>query len=231
MNDDFTLYAVPENDDGVVAISRDLNTDMLRDAYWSGIFPWPFEERTVLWSSPEQRGILPVAELHIPHGVKRDRKKWDFELRIDTAFENVIRACAAADRPGQNGTWITRKIIAAYLQFHREGFAHSFESWQNGQLCGGLYGVSLGRIFCGESMFYTVSGASKFAFLRMVEILKICGVELIDTQMVTPMTESFGAVEIPAEEYLEKLNALRGCPLTAEQLRAAYCSSGPSSAQ
>ena len=228
MNEDFTLYAVPENDAGVIAISADLNTDMLRNAYWNGFFPWPCEEENVLWSFPDPRGILPVADLHIPHGVKRELKKYHrtFELRIDTVFDDVIRACAAAERPGQDGTWITRKLVAAYGQFHREGFVHSFEAWQEGRLCGGLYGVSLGRIFCGESMFFHVSGASKFAFLGMMDVLQRCGVELIDTQMVTPMTESFGAVEIPAEDYLTRLAALRGEPLTTEALRSAQAA-GP----
>ncbi len=223
MNEDFTFYAVPENEDGIVAISADLNTEMLRDAYRNGIFPWPCEEKSVLWSCPDRRGILPVEELHIPRSVKRDLKKYHeaFELRIDTAFEDVIRSCAAADRPGQDGTWITRKLIAAYMQFHREGFVHSFEAWQKGRLCGGLYGVSLGRIFCGESMFFHVSGASKFAFLGMMDVLRRCGVELIDTQMVTPMTESFGAYEVTAEDYLERLAMLRGEPLTAAALRNA----------
>lgn len=221
MNDEFTLYLPPENDEGIVAVSRDLNTEMLRNAYWNGIFPWPFEEETVLWSCPVSRGILPVESLHIPHGVRRAQKKWTFELRINTAFEAVIRACAAAERPGQESTWITKKIIAAYLQFHEEGFVHSFETWQDGTLCGGLYGVSLGRIFCGESMFHAVTDASKFAFLGMMRVMQRCGVELIDTQMVTPLTESFGAKEISAAEYQHFLGRLRGEPLTTAQLRAA----------
>lgn len=221
--EDFTIYAVPPNEDGVCGISRDLNTDMLKQAYWNGYFPWPCEEETVLWSCPDPRGILPLTSLHIPHTLKRDSKKFDrlFELRVDTAFDEVIDACAAAERPGQDGTWITQKILRTYKEFHRLGYAHSFETFDRmtGKLAGGLYGISIGKIFCGESMFHRISGASKFAFLGLINALKKNGVALIDTQMVTPLTQSFGAYEVPAAEYIKMLRELRGTPLSTEQLK------------
>jgi len=205
-------------EDGVLGYSRELNVLMLTDAYRHGIFPWPYEEETVIWASPAMRGILPVEKLHIPVSLRRAMKKQypeRFELRVNTAFPQVIRACADTPRPGQEGTWITEKIIPEYIEFHRLGFAHSFETFDRatGELAGGLYGISIGRIFCGESMFHNMTGASKFAFLGMVSVLKGLGVTLIDTQMVTPMTESFGAYEIPRAEYLRMLEELHGDPL------------------
>ena len=133
-------------------------------------------------------------------------KKYPFILKIDHDFPAVITACARVERPGQDGTWITGEVIRAYCEFHRKGFAHSFEAYlPDGTLAGGLYGILVGRIFCGESMFYHVSGASKFAFVKMAEILFAHGVEVIDTQMVTDATAAFGAKEIPGKDYLELL--------------------------
>jgi leucyl/phenylalanyl-tRNA--protein transferase len=141
-------------------------------------------------------------------------KKLDFSLRVDYDFPAVIKACAEAERPEQEGTWITSQIIEAYCQFHKMGYAHSFETYDSaGNLVGGLYGISVGRIFCGESMFFKVSGASKFAFVKMVEVLKTLGVVLIDTQVVTNATASFGAREIPSEEYVTLLKKYGGNPL------------------
>lgn len=205
-------------DGGVIGFSRDLTPGMLADAYRHGIFPWPCEESYVIWASPPMRGVLPLNRLHIPDSLRRCMKKQypeRFELRVNTAFDPVIRACAAAPRRGQDGTWITGKIISAYCEFHRLGFAHSFETFDRatGELAGGLYGVSIGGIFCGESMFHRVAGASKFAFLGLAGVLRAHGVELIDTQMVTPLTASFGAAEIPRPEYLALLERLHGDPL------------------
>lgn len=200
-------------DDDAIAISRSLNCEMLREAYASGIFPWPFEEESVLWASPRMRGILMLDEFHCPKSFQREMKKLPFTLRIDTDFESVIRHCAAAERPEGEGTWITEKIINAYCRFHRMKMAHSFEVYlPDGSLAGGLYGVPVGKIFCGESMFYTVSGASKFAFVKLAEILRAYDFVMIDTQMVTNLTAAFGAREIPCAEYFELLDKYGAMP-------------------
>lgn len=204
---------------GIVAASDFLNCDMLIDAYSHGIFPWPFgeEERYIPWCAPLERGVIMIDDFHIPHGVRRDMKKWSFSFAVDRNFKEVITSCAAAVRKDQDGTWITSGIIETYCQFHRLGYAHSFEAYdEQGNLAGGLYGISVGRIFCGESMFYRVSGASKFAFVKMAEFLKNAGVKVIDTQMVTNATAAFGAKEIPSAEYISLLKQYGGDPLVFE---------------
>lgn len=206
-----------EAPDGIVGWSEDLDCDMLLDAYRHGIFPWPEEESVILWFSPPERAVVRVEDHHVPHGTRRELKKKNFSLRIDTAFDQVIEACAAAYRPGQNGTWITPKMIAAYKEFHRQGFAHSFETFNaKGELAGGLYGVHVGGIFCGESMFFKESCASKFALKEMFAFLSRIGVKLVDVQMVTPTLALFGAGEIPREKYWEELAALRDLPVKWE---------------
>lgn len=204
------------DDDGIVAFSTAMNCGMLADAYSHGIFPWPFGEgeEYIPWCSPAERGVIMMDEFHIPHGTVREMKKWRFSFAVDRNFEEVIRSCAAAVRKDQDGTWITDAIIETYCEFHRLGFAHSFETYdENGVLAGGLYGISVGRIFCGESMFHRVSGASKFAFIKMVEFLKNKGAALIDTQMVTNATGAFGAHEIPRSQYIKLLKRYGGEPL------------------
>ena len=215
---DPSIFPPPETCDeyGIVAFSGSLNCDMLIDAYSHGIFPWPFGEgeEYIPWCSPPERGVIMIDEFHIPHGVKRDMKKWNFSFAVDRDFNSVIRECAAAVRPGEDGTWITGKIIEAYNKFHRLGYAHSFETYDaDGNLVGGLYGISIGRIFCGESMFFKVSGASKFAFVKMAEFLKERKVAVIDTQMVTNATAAFGAHMVPQEKYLKLLEKYGGNPL------------------
>ena len=204
------------DEDGIVAFSTALNCKMLIDAYSHGIFPWPFGEgeQYIPWCSPAERGIIMIGEFHIPHGTAREMKKWNFSFAIDRNFREVITSCAAAVRAGQDGTWITNDIINAYTDFHRFGYAHSFEAYDpEGNLAGGLYGISIGKIFCGESMFYRVSGASKFAFIKMAEFLKEKGVAVIDTQMVTNLTGSFGAHIIAREQYIKLLKKYGGKPL------------------
>ncbi len=206
-------FPPPENgdEDGIVCFSRDLNCDLLLDAYWHGIFPWPCSEYTILWTSPKMRGVLPVAEFHIPKSLQRELKKHLFDVRIDTCFDDVIDACAFTERKDEAGTWITSALRREYKRFHRMGYVHSFEAFDaDGNLAGGLYGVLLNRIFIGESMFFRQSGASKAAFCRCVEVLAAHGVELIDTQVITNMSASFGAYEIPIQEYLQRLKELRG---------------------
>ena len=212
------IFPDPESADadGIVGWSEHLDCRMLAEAYRRGIFPWPLGNGVPLipWASPAERGILFCDQLHIRHSLKREMKKFTFDFRVDTDFEAVITACAAMKRPDQEETWITGEMIRTYVEFHRLGYAHSFETYdENGQLAGGLYGISVGRIFCGESMFYRVSGASKFAFVKMVEFLREKGVVLIDTQMVTNATASFGAKLIPRSEYLQLLSVYGGEPL------------------
>ena len=202
--------------------SRDMNVDMIKAAYWQGYFPWPDRRVDFIpWAHPVERGIIPLAEFHLPHMVARMVKQKRFELRIDTAFEQVISACSK--RHDGEESWITADMIANYCQLHREGWAHSFEAWnrESGELAGGLYGISIGKIFAGESMFFRESGASKFTLALLGAVLKACGVEILDTQMVTPTTELFGARYIPREEYAAILRELRGEPLSTAQLRAA----------
>ena len=215
---DKSIFPLPTDtdDDGIVAFSTAINCEMLIDAYSHGIFPWPFGEGEdyIPWCSPVERGVLMIEDFHIPHGTRRDMKKWNFNFAVDRNFEEVITSCAKAQRPDQDGTWITPAIIETYIKFHRLGYAHSFEAYdENNNLAGGLYGISIGRIFCGESMFHHVSGASKFAFINMVEFLKNKGAVIIDTQMVTNATGAFGAKEIPREKYIELLKKYGGDPL------------------
>lgn len=213
-----------ESDEGVW-YSETITLPMLKEAYWNGIFPWPFdEEHLIPWVRPEDRGMVFLADFHIPHMVKRQLKKKICEVRIDTDFEAVIRNCAK--RNNGESTWITESVINAYIEFHRAGWAHSVEVWnpETGNLAGGLYGVSLGGVFAGESMFYRESGASKIALAALGLTLKQCGVQLLDTQMVTPVTSLFGAEYYPASEYLKYLEQYRGEPLSTEQLRAGFSS-------
>ena len=213
-----SIFPPPDcvDENGIVAVSREIHPDMLKDAYSHGIFPWPFGEEYdfIPWCAPLMRGVIMLDHFHIPSSFVREMKKLKFTCRVDQNFPEVIRACAAAERPEQPGTWITQDIIDAYCCFHQMGYAHSFETYdESNQLVGGLYGISVGRIFCGESMFFKVSGASKFAFVKMAEVLKALGVVLIDTQMVTNATAAFGAVEIPSKEYIRLLNEYGGKPL------------------
>lgn len=213
-SDDKSIFPPPESADefGIVAYSKTMNCAMLEDAYRHGIFPWPFgeDEEFIPWAAPLMRGVLMLEDFHIPKSFRRELKKLDFSCRIDTDFRSVISACASVERKDGPGTWITSQVIDTYCKFHELGFAHSFETYDSaGNLVGGLYGVECGRIFCGESMFHYVSGASKFAFVAMAEFLKANGFVLVDTQMVTPVTASFGAKEMPSAEYMKLFRKLR----------------------
>lgn len=207
-----SIFTPPAPDDeyGFAGWSSDLDCAMLEDAYFHGVFPWPEEEKIVLWFSPPQRGVVRIADYRVPHGTRRELKKKKWQLKIDSSFDQVIDECAAAYRPGQGGTWITPKMRRAYKEFHRMGRAHSFETFnENGDLIGGLYGVHVGGVFCGESMFFKESCASKFALSGMFDFLKKTGIELVDTQMVTPTLAQFGAGEITRAEYWQMLEILR----------------------
>jgi leucyl/phenylalanyl-tRNA---protein transferase len=163
------------------------------------------ETGEIAWFSPDPRGIIPIEGFHIPHGLKRALKKGSFEVRVDTAFEAVMRACAERAE-----TWISEEIIRSYVNLHRLGFGHSVETWSNDELVGGLYGVSIGGAYFGESMFHTKTDASKVALTALVERLRERGFRLLDSQYVTPHLQTFGAVEITRQEYLRVLKQALG---------------------
>lgn len=193
---------------GLVAIGGDLSPQRLLSAYRQGIFPWFSDGEPILWWSPDPRMVLYPDELKISSSLKKTLKKQLFELRFNTAFREVITACSSTPRGEQNGTWITKDIIDAYCALHEAGFAISAETWLNGQLVGGCYGVKIGHMFYGESMFHHVTDASKVAFVSLVEYLKTQGVGMIDCQMKTGHLASFGAREISRDEFINQLSLL-----------------------
>jgi len=174
--------------------------ELLLHAYRHAVFPMAMEDGEIAWFSPDPRAIIPLDTFHMPHGLKRELKKARFEIRINTAFEAVMRACALREE-----TWINEEIVESYVNLHREGHAHSVEAWLDGKLAGGLYGVSVGGAFFGESMFHEVTNASKVALNALVERLRQRGFTLLDTQWLTPHLVTFGAIEIPRLEYQRQL--------------------------
>jgi leucyl/phenylalanyl-tRNA--protein transferase len=192
-------------EDGLLAVGGDLSPERLLVAYRSGIFPWYDESLPILWHSPDPRCVLPVDRLHVGRTLRRVVARRTYEIRYDTAFERVIRACQKTPRPGQDGTWITEEMARAYVVLHRMGYAHSIEAWLDGELAGGLYGVSLGRIFFGESMFAWKSNASKVALVHLAERVGRWGFSLIDAQVPTPHTVAMGAEEWPRSRFIDVL--------------------------
>lgn len=193
--------------DGLLAIGGDLSRARLLQAYRSGIFPW-YENKYILWWCPDPRFVLFPPELKISSSMKQLLKKQSFEFSVNTDFNAVISQCKAISRRGQDGTWITEEMRNAYNDLHFAGYAHSAEVRLNGELVGGLYGIRLGKIFYGESMFSRYSNASKYAFIQYVQLLQSEGVELIDCQVYTAHLETLGARMIPRKEFLEKINSL-----------------------
>lgn len=192
--------------DGLLAIGGNLETETLKLAYSSGVFPWPTEGLPLLWFAPPKRAILKFSELHIPKRYQQERKKYQFFFKVDQNFSKVIRACAEGLTRNSEGTWITPEMMQAYEDLHRAGVAHSFECYnEKGQLIGGLYGVSLGGMFAGESMFYWESGASKETLLFACNYLKKNGASWMDVQTMSPLLKRFGAKEIPREIFMKKL--------------------------
>jgi leucyl/phenylalanyl-tRNA--protein transferase len=192
-------------EDGLLAVGGDLSPERLLVAYRSGIFPWYDESLPILWHSPDPRCVLPVDRLHVGRTLRRVVARRTYEIRYDTAFERVIRACQKTPRPGQDGTWITEEMARAYVVLHRMGYAHSIEAWLDGELAGGLYGVSLGRIFFGESMFAWKPNASKVALVHLAERVGRWGFSLIDAQVPTPHTVAMGAEEWPRSRFIDVL--------------------------
>lgn len=191
--------------EGIVCAGGNLSPGVILSAYRQGIFPWYSDEDPLLWWSPDPRFVVLPETLHVPSRAKRLLKHHGFYLSLDRDFPAVIRACASTERPGQGGTWIIEDMIDAYTRLHRLGYAHSVEVTREGQLVGGLYGVSLGNAFFGESMFSAESGASKVGFLSLALMLFEQGFTLIDSQVHTDYLASMGGVALPRKEYLKRL--------------------------
>jgi leucyl/phenylalanyl-tRNA--protein transferase len=216
LGDDPEAFPPPERADrsGLLAVGGDLRPERLLAGYRRGIFPWYSQGQPILWHSPNPRFILLPEWLHVPRSLERVLRRQTYSLRADTAFDAVVQACADAPRPGQLGTWITSEMQTAYGDLHRRGHAHSVEAWKDGQLVGGLYGVAVGRLFFGESMFSRAPDASKAAFASAARALFAAGCLLIDCQVVTEHLARFGARELPRRRFLQLLAAgVDGPPL------------------
>ena len=200
-------FPPPEQADpsGLLAVGGDLSPDRLLLAYSNGIFPWPLVEKPLLWFSPDPRMVLRPAELVMSRSLRKTLRRGGFEVRLDTAFHRVVHRCAEVPRRGEAGTWITTDMADAYMHLHELGFAHSAETWQDGELVGGLYGVSLGQSFFGESMFADRADASKIAFVVLVQQLARWGFDLIDCQVHTDHLARFGAREWTRRRFLTAL--------------------------
>ena len=196
---------------GLLAAGGDLSPERLCAAYRQGIFPWFSDGQPILWWSPDPRMVLYPNELRISRSLSKSLKKLVFEIRVDTCFRQVMRACAEPRR-GQPGTWITAHMIDAYCALHERGLAHSVESWRENRLVGGLYGIAMGRAFFGESMFARESDASKTAFVHLVHHLQGQGFGIVDCQMRTSFLASFGAREIPRSDFVATLKELVNYP-------------------
>lgn len=202
------LAAALDEPNGLLAASRDLSPRRLLDAYSRGIFPWYSGAQPVLWWSPDPRMVLFVDEFRIARSLRKRLRQRTVEIRADTSFRAVVEGCATVYRRGQSGTWITREIVDAYTKLHERGYAHSVEAWSDGELVGGLYGVGIGRMFFGESMFALEPDASKVALVHLVAILRTLGFPMIDCQQETEHLASFGARPIPRDEFAERVAAL-----------------------
>jgi leucyl/phenylalanyl-tRNA--protein transferase len=199
--------AALKDPNGLLCAGADLSVERLLAAYRSGIFPWYSGGEPILWWSPDPRMVLFCDELKVSRSLAKNLRNKGFEIRIDSAFSRVIRACAEP-RGSESGTWIGGEMQAAYVALHRAGHAHSFETWQEGRLVGGLYGVAIGRAFFGESMFSRATDASKVALVGLVATLRARGFPMIDCQQRTPLLASLGAREIPRRGFLRRLAAL-----------------------
>jgi leucyl/phenylalanyl-tRNA--protein transferase len=200
-----------KNPNGLLAAGADLSLERLLEAYRRGIFPWYSSGQPPLWWSPDPRMVLECEALKVSRSLSKSIRNKGYEVRIDTAFPEVLRGCAAP-RHDDAGTWLGNDMRAAYVRLHNAGYAHSFETWRDGKLVGGLYGVALGRMFYGESMFSRATDASKVALVELVQMLRSRDFPLIDCQVHTPLLESMGGREIPRREFLRALAALVNYP-------------------
>lgn len=192
-------YASPE---GIVAIGGDLSPERLLLAYRSGIFPWFEDDEPILWWSPPERMVLLFDELKVSKSMRNILNRGTFRVTFNTAFEQVIDNCRNVKRNGQAGTWLTENMVSAYCKLHELGYAKSVEVWQDNKLVGGLYGIDLGHIFCGESMFSKVSNASKVAFIALAKKLQQENYRLLDCQVYNEHLESLGAIEIDRDDFM-----------------------------
>ena len=192
------------NEEGIVAWGGDLNPSRLIRAYQNGIFPWYSQQDPILWWSTNPRLIMELDEFKLRRSLKKNLKK--FEYKFDTNFEKVMKNCASTKRKGQNGTWINDDLVESFNVLHGMGIAHSVESYQDGKLVGGLYGLVIGKVFCGESMFAHVNDASKAAYAVLVKHLQIWGYDFIDCQVPTEHLKSLGAKEVSRNYYLKRLS-------------------------
>ncbi|MFI3258439.1 MAG: leucyl/phenylalanyl-tRNA--protein transferase, partial [Spirochaetales bacterium] len=220
-------FPSPEHvQDDIIAYGGNLSPGMLLSAYRQGIFPWYGEKDPLLWWSPNPRFILMPNELHIPGSLKRIIRQKSFTFTMNKCFENIITECAHTKRPGQSGTWIFDEVIKAYIELHRFGYAHSFEAWTleangNTKLAGGFYGVLLGQVFFGESMFSRVPNASKSAFVTFVKNFRNCGGQLIDSQIYTDHIARFGGKNISRDAFLHLESMYLNSSLT-KNLQSCY---------
>lgn len=197
------------NAEGLLAVGGDLSSERILLAYQNGIFPWFNEDSLILWWSPDPRMVLFPEKIKISKSMEKIIKRDQFRLTKNTCFELVLEQCSAIPRAGQEGTWITEKMKKAYIKLHQKGYAKSYEVWENDALVGGLYGIDLGHVFCGESMFSSVSNASKFAFIKLAQECQEKAV-FIDCQLHTPHLESLGAEEIRRADFIKLLHAQGG---------------------
>ncbi len=193
------------NDEGLLAVGGDLSAERLLLAYQNGIFPWFNTDSLILWWSPDPRMVLFPNQIKISKSMRKVLRSNQFKLTENKCFEEVLEYCSAVKREGQEGTWITEEMKKAYIQLHEKGFAKSYEVWEKDNLVGGLYGIDLGHVFCGESMFSLTSNASKFAFISLAEELQQKEYKIIDCQMYTDHLASLGAQEISRKEFVRLL--------------------------
>jgi len=212
---DELIFPAPElaERDGLLCVGGDLSEQRLLLAYSMGIFPWYSDGDPILWWSPDPRLVLFPRELKVSRSLRQTLNNDIYKITADAAFDEVIRNCASVRRKGDKGTWITAEMIDAYIQLHSSGFAHSVECWHNGDLAGGLYGVALGGVFFGESMFAKKNNASKVAFVSLVKQLIKWDFALIDCQMTTRHLMSFGAREIPRSEFIHRVDIALKMPV------------------
>jgi len=194
------------DENGILAVGGDLSVERLLEAYKNGIFPWFSEKDPIIWWSPNPRFVLYPDEIKISKSMRQVLNRKVFDITYDKAFDEVIDACSKIERPLQDGTWITDEMISSYKELHKLGYAHSVETWQNGNLVGGLYGLSMGKMFFGESMFAKVSNASKAAFVELTKKLQKKAFTLIDCQVYTKHLESLGAKTLSRDEFVTALH-------------------------